>query len=362
MVYHPLSVDLQGDRSYRLFFQPIEELPHLLLESGLQIGRCLLITDEHVASHYLDTVDRVLAAAGWLPKVIILPPGEATKSTEHLSRIYDTALYGGIDRQTPVFALGGGVVGDLAGFAAATLLRGVPIVQIPTSLVAQIDSAIGGKTGINHPAGKNLIGAFHQPVLVCIDTRTLMTLPYREWTSGLAEIVKHALIADANLFESLESEWVHIVNRQPDVIHDIIYRAARIKTKVVSEDEREAGLRAILNFGHTFGHAIERIAGYGTYTHGEAVALGMRAALYLSSRLHHDFPLHRADRLVQKIPIPERLSEHAVDDLSEAMKTDKKIRAGSLRFVMLSRIGHAYITERIHAGDIDAAWKYVMGT
>jgi len=358
MEYPPLSVNLQDSRSYRLFFRPIEEIPDLLKETGYTVGRCLVVTDEHVASNYLGVFERVLTGAGWSPRTIILPPGETTKSSEQLGRIYNSALQWGIDRKTPILALGGGVVGDLAGYAAATLLRGVPVVQIPTSLVAQIDSAIGGKTGINHPAGKNLIGAFHQPAFVCIDTRTLFTLPYREWTSGMAEMVKHALIADADLFDDLETDWTAVLDRQSDAVQRAVYRAAQIKTVVVSEDERETGKRAILNFGHTFGHAIERVAGYGTFTHGEAVALGMQAALYLSSRLNPDFPLDRAAGLVKRIPVPDGLNTLPVEALTDAMKTDKKVQAGTLRFVLLECIGRAYIAKGIAPELLEAAWNY----
>lgn len=357
----PLTVRLGPERSYLIRFEPLEAVPGLLEAAGLRPGRCLVITDAHVAPLYGAPLESALVAGGWTPKLIVVPAGENSKSPEQLQTIYDTALGWGIDRQTPVLALGGGVVGDLAGYAAATLLRGLPLVQLPTTLIAQVDSAIGGKTGINHPAGKNLIGAFHQPFFVCADPRTLLSLPEREWTSGLAETVKHALIADADLFERLERDWPAVLRRDPAVLADMLPRAAGIKAVVVSEDEREAGRRAILNFGHTFGHAIERVAGYGTFTHGEAVALGMRAALHLSHTLHPDFPLDRADALVRRIPVPAGLASLSTEALTAAMQTDKKVRAGQIRFVVLRRIGEAYVTSGVSAEAVEAAWAYAKG-
>ncbi len=328
-----------------------------MTEAGLRAGRCLMVTDENVAARYRDPLERALAEEGWTPEVHVIAPGEASKSPAALQAVYDAALAWGIDRETPVVALGGGVVGDLAGFAAATLLRGVPLVQIPTSLIAQVDSAIGGKTGINHAAGKNLVGAFHQPALVLADTAALQTLPEREWTGGLAEVVKHALIADPDFFAFLEANWNAILDREAGVVAPMIRCAARVKVEVVSEDEREKGRRMILNFGHTFGHAIERVAGYGAFTHGEAVALGMRAALHLSHRLHPGFDPARADGLVRMIPVPEKLGALSTDALTKAMRTDKKARAGAVRFVVLEEVGAAYVTEA-PAEDVADAWAF----
>lgn len=356
----PIRIALDGNRSYAIHFCSLPEVPDLLTGANLRPGRCLLVTDENVAAHYRTPFVEPLAEAGWTPKVIVLPPGEATKSAEHLHAIYDTALAWGIDRQTPVLALGGGVVGDLAGFAAATLLRGVPLVHLPTSLIAQVDSSIGGKTGINHATGKNLIGAFYQPRLVATDRRTIDTLPQREWTSGMAEVIKHALIADFELLTFLEAYSTEVLRREREPTAEMIYRAARIKAQIVSEDEREQGRRAILNFGHTFAHAIERVAGYGAFTHGEAVAVGMRAALYLSHGLHPEVDWERADQLVATIPIegsPEALS---VDDLIDAMQSDKKTVTGTLRFVVLDRLGHAYLTDALSRPEIERAWAHVQ--
>ena len=354
----PIPVSLPGGRGYAIHLAVLHDAPRLMAEAGLRVGRCLVVTDAQVAALYQAPLEDALHAAGWTPKTIALPPGEATKAPGPLQTIYDTALAWGIDRKTPVLALGGGVVGDLAGFAAATLLRGLPFVQLPTTLIAQVDSAIGGKTGINHAVGKNLVGAFHQPRLVCLDLTTLNTLPLLEWTSGLAEVVKHALIADVDFLAFLEENAAAVLAREARIVGEMVYRAARIKAVVVSEDEREQGRRAILNFGHTFGHAIERVAGYGQFTHGEAVALGMRAALHLSHRLHPELLLERAHRLVRQIPVRNRLADLPVEVLTAAMQFDKKVDAGTQRLVVLKRLGEAYVTTAATPADVEAAWAF----
>ncbi len=354
-----IPIHLDGDRSYAIHFRSLSDVPELLTEAGLHPGRCLLITDEHVAAHYRSPLVHALREAGWTPRVIVCPPGESTKSADHLQSIHDTALDWGIDRQTPVLALGGGVVGDLAGFAAATLLRGVPLVHLPTSLIAQVDSSIGGKTGINHATGKNLIGAFYQPDLVVTDRQVIDTLPQREWMSGMAEVVKHALIADPDFIDFLEAHITEVLLRHSGPTAEMIARAARIKAEVVSADEREQGRRAILNFGHTFGHAIERVSGYGTFTHGEAVALGMRANLYLTHRLHPTVDWQRADQLVSSIPVDGSPTELSFGELLEAMQSDKKAVAGTLRFVVLDELGHAYLSDAPTRADLQKAWDHV---
>ena len=339
----PIQIDPGQDQSYFYHIRPLSDVPTLMEESGLRKGKCLIVTDQSVGALYGNQLEKALASSGWNPKRIDLPAGESTKGYACLHDIYDAALSWGIDRKTPVIALGGGVVGDLAGFAAATLLRGLPLVQLPTTLIAQVDSALGGKTGINHAVGKNLIGSFHQPAFVCADLDALSTLPQREWTSGLAEVVKHALIADTEFLSFLELNWTAILDRDPTVIGQMVHKAAAIKAVVVSEDVKEAGIRAILNFGHTFGHAIERIAGYGHFTHGEAVAVGMRMALRLSKRLHPTLDSERCDAIVKQIPLYNSLTTLSADDLIESMYTDKKTLAGSLRFILLDRVGHAYV-------------------
>lgn len=356
----PISISLGQGRDYAYHFQPHEEVPALLQQSKLNPGRCIIVTDEQVGKHYANRLRTIMLNAGWAPLTITLPAGEETKGYKHLHQIYDEALGWGIDRKTPVLALGGGVVGDLAGFAAASMLRGLPLVQLPTTLIAQVDSALGGKTGINHKTGKNLIGAFHQPLFVCSDLTTLNTLSQRDWASGLAEVVKHGLIADSQFFERLASNMEAILARDADVMAPVIYRAAQIKAEVVSEDEHEAGLRAILNFGHTFGHAIEHVAGYGHYSHGEAVAIGMRAALHLSHTLHPSLDYNRADALVAQLPVMGAKTSLPIQDLMHAMQHDKKVLSGRIRFVLLDQIGHAYVEEGARLSDAQAAFEHAL--
>ena len=357
-----LIVKLSAGRTSPIYFSPLESVPGLLTSRGLTKGQCLIITDHHVGPLYADRLQFALQSEGWTPRLFSVPPGEPSKSTEILNAIYDIALKLGIDRQTPVLALGGGVVGDVAGFAAATLLRGLPLVQIPTSLIAQVDSAIGGKTGINHSEGKNLIGAFHQPDLVCADLSTLQSLPDLEWQSGMAEVVKHALIADTGLIASLSAQWSGLMKREPDVIEDIVTRAAAVKVKVVSEDEREASRRMILNFGHTFGHAIEREAGYGRFTHGEAVAVGMRAALRVSHLLNPELPVEPLSALVAKLPVRHTLEGIHPTTLHQAMYRDKKVQSGTIRLVLLRRAGEAYVTDQATDEEIARGWLTVCPT
>jgi len=354
-----VSVNL-GDRSYTVHFQSLSDVPSLMAEAGLAPGRCLLVSDENVAAHYKTPLVEGLSAAGWTVRTMVLPPGEQTKSASHLHSIYDEALTWGIDRQTPVVALGGGVIGDLAGFAAATLLRGLPLVQLPTSLLAQVDASVGGKTAINHDTGKNLIGAFYQPDLVCADPTTLDTLPMREYTSGMAEVIKHALIRAPGLFATLEDNLVPVMARKDrDAIASVIERAVRVKADVVSEDEREEGTRAILNFGHTFAHALERVAGYGAFTHGEAVALGMRAGLYLSHKRHPDaLPRDRIDHVINAVPMEADPSGISFSDLYTAMSADKKNQGDTIRFVLLERLGKAYVTGDVTESEARQAWNF----
>lgn len=352
----PIKIDLGAARSYHYHIDVLQRVPQLMAEAGLRTGKCIVITDTTVAALYAENLETALQDAGWQPERIVVSAGEKAKGYADLHQIYDAALSSGIDRKTPVLALGGGVVGDLAGFGAATLLRGLPFVQLPTTLIAQVDSALGGKTGINHTTGKNLIGAFHQPAFVCADLQTLHSLPFREWTSGLAEVVKHALIADAEFVTWLEENWDAVISRENSILGTLLHRAAGIKAVVVSQDEREAGLRAILNFGHTFGHAIEHVAGYGHFTHGEAVAMGMRAALHLSAKLHPALDVDRAANLVNKLPIQAGAIDMPLDDLVNAMYTDKKVLAGRVRFVLLDQIGHAYVES--DADMQDARWAF----
>ena len=358
----PIQIDPGNHHPYFYHLCSLSELPVLLDEAGLRQGKCLIVSDNHVSPLYGSPLFSTLNKAGWQPKLVMVPQGEPTKSYERLHEIYDAALSWGIDRKTPLIAVGGGVVGDLAGFAAATLLRGIPLVQVPTTLIAQVDSALGGKTGINHTEGKNLIGAFHQPVFVCSDPDTLSTLPSREWTSGLAEVVKHALIADEAFLTFLETNWESIMSREPGVIRRMIHWAAKIKAQVVTQDIHEGGVRAILNFGHTFGHAIERIAGYGHFTHGEAVAVGMRMALRLSKSLHPTLDIQRPESIVQQIPLYTSAVGLSAETLVQAMYTDKKTLAGTLRFVLLDQVGHAYVEDKADIAQVHEAIDDILVT
>lgn len=362
---HPMAVQVDLDaRSYTVHFRSLASVPTLLEDAGLRPGRCLLVSDENVAAHYRMPLTEGLSNAGWTVRSIVLPPGEQTKSASALHSVYDEALGWGIDRTTPVLALGGGVIGDLAGFAAATLLRGLPLVQLPTSLLAQVDASVGGKTAINHDTGKNLIGAFYQPQVVCADPNTLDTLPMREYTSAMAEVVKHALIKSPALFETLDNNLVAVFSyKDRDLVSEVIERAVQVKAEVVSADEREEGRRAILNFGHTFAHAIERVAGYGVFTHGEAVALGMRAGIYLSHQKHPTaIPRDRLARVVDAIPVQSDPSSIPFADVYDAMSADKKNQGDIIRFVLLRRLGEAYVTGDVSESNARQAWVFACAS
>ena len=353
-----IRLDRPSDRSHDVVFADLKDLPALLDEGGLGADACLVVTDANVAGHHGDALGSYLKEAGWHVRQVVIDPGETSKSFTSYGRLLDRALEKPITRKTLVLAFGGGVVGDLAGFAAATLLRGLPLVQVPTTLVAQVDSAIGGKTGINHATGKNLIGSFYQPRLVVVDTKLLETLPEAEWMDGLSEVVKYGLIADATFAESLLDNWHRVLARDRRFVLEMVRRCVEIKADVVSQDETELGLRAILNFGHTFGHAIERVAGYTGVTHGQAVAVGMRAALHLSTICHPAADLRIALDLLARLP---SVSVKATsDELMEAMASDKKRVGSALRFVVLTETGHATVIEGVGQKDIRSAWEYAM--
>lgn len=362
-MFPPLFLPLPTtiDRSYSIYFQHLTDLPHLMQVHGLKNPQLGIITDEHVEKIYRPKVQAALVANGYQPKWIVFPAGETTKSLTYLSAIYDHFL-GYADRKTPLVALGGGVIGDLTGFAAASILRGVPFIQVPTTLMAQVDSSIGGKTGINHLVGKNLIGAFHQPRFVLCDVDTVQSLPIREWHSGLAEVVKHALITDEALFDNLVLEWEAVLNRTPEVIAPLIRRSVEIKAKIVSKDETEQGIRAHLNFGHTFAHALEQVTAYKTFLHGEAVTIGMAAALHVSKYQNPEFPFEKALSLVKALPISAAIKDLEIAALIEAMKADKKAQSGNIRFVLLSKIGAAYVTQDVEQQAIQAAWKFALSS
>jgi 3-dehydroquinate synthase len=321
-------------------------------ETGCR-GACAIITDENVARHHNATVQRSLEAAGYRVHVFTVPSGEESKAISVAEDLCDRMIAAGLDRSSFVVALGGGVVGDLAGFVAAIYQRGIPFVQIPTTIVAQVDSSIGGKTGVNARAGKNLIGAFHQPRLVLADIDTLGTLPDREYREGFAEVIKHAVIRDAAMLEALDPSAAR------ECLAPLIARNIAIKATIVADDEREqTGTRALLNFGHTVAHAIENVAGYGRFLHGEAVSLGMAAALEISQ---HKAGLSATDaqRVRGKLAafgLPLALpADLRTDELLAAARRDKKFAEGQIRFVVTPQIGQAFVAQDVSEDDIRAA-------
>ncbi len=332
-----------GPRSYPVHIGPGLLGRTELVRAALPQRRAAIVTNATVAALYLEPLAAALAAAGTPCVRIVVPDGEVYKDWATLNTVFDALLAHRCDRQTAIVALGGGVIGDLAGFAAATWQRGVPLVQVPTTLLAQVDSSVGGKTAINHPRGKNMIGAFHQPLAVLADTDTLATLPDRELRAGLAEVIKHGAIRDAALFGWLEANVERLLAREPEALVHAVQRSVEIKAEVVAADEREAGERALLNFGHTFGHAIEAGLGYGTWLHGEAVAAGMAMAADLSARVGRldGAAVARLRRLLERAGLPVAPPAFAPERWLELMAVDKKARAGRTPFILLARLGAA---------------------
>ena len=340
-----LHVDL-GTRSYPIYIgrqllgNPNLLAPHI---KGKQV---LIVSNETVAPLYLD---KTLASLnGYQVETVILPDGEQYKNLDTVNMIFDALLKHRFDRQCTLIALGGGVVGDITGFAAATYQRGVNFIQIPTTLLAQVDSSVGGKTGVNHPLGKNMIGAFHQPQCVIIDTETLNTLDDKQLSAGLAEVIKYGLILDAEFFNWIESHMQGLLSRDPEDLAEAIERSCQNKANVVAADEKEAGQRALLNLGHTFGHAIEAGMGYGEWLHGEAVGTGMLMAADLSHRQGwiSSAQLER----IRKILLAANLPVHTPDELDSArfmelMAVDKKVQAGKIRLVLLTDIGNSRVCD-----------------
>jgi 3-dehydroquinate synthase len=305
----------------------------------------LIVSNEVVAGHYGAALQAVLAPHFERVLTLELPDGEAHKNWTSLNLIFERLLAAGCDRKTVLFALGGGVVGDMTGFAAASYMRGVPFVQVPTTLLAQVDSSVGGKTGINHPLGKNMVGAFYQPRRVICDLDTLRTLPARELAAGLAEVIKYGPIADAEFLSWIEANLDALLARDCDALAHAVQRSCEIKAAVVGADEREGGLRAILNFGHTFGHAIEAGLGYGQWLHGEAVACGMVLASELCVRLGC-MPVEfasRMRRLCERAQLPVQAPALGTERYLELMRIDKKSEGGALRFVLIDALGHALV-------------------
>lgn len=333
----------------------IDDIGRLACDAGLAAGRALIVSDSHVARLYGARAADALSAAGFAPRTIQVAPGEPSKSIHTLEQVYDALVEAEIDRGGAVVALGGGVVGDLAGFAAATYMRGIALVQVPTTLLAQVDSALGGKTAINHPRAKNLIGAFYQPRLVIADVAVLGSLPDREFREGLAEVIKYGAIMDEPMVAALERELDAILRRDIAALEEIVARSLRHKASVVERDTHESGLRKILNYGHTVGHALEASAGYGSLLHGEAVAIGMIAAGKLSqafAALGAEEAM-RLERLLARAGLPSAIPAGWSEEFVRAIRLDKKRTGDGVEFVLLDRLGHA-LTRKLSFAQIFA--------
>ncbi len=328
-----------------------------LFESVLKRKRAVIISNDVVAPLYADRVQKALDGVGVAHQLVVLPDGEAYKDWATLNLIFDALLGARVERSTTLIALGGGVIGDMVGFAAATYQRGVPFIQVPTTLLSQVDSSVGGKTAINHPLGKNMIGAFHQPKLVLADIDTLATLPDRELRAGLAEVIKYGLIRDREFFDWLELNMPRLLARDAEALSFAIERSCRNKAEVVIEDETETGVRALLNLGHTFGHAIETGMGYGEWLHGEAVAAGTMMAAELSRRLGWiaDEDVLRVRRIHEAAGLPLQGPKLGAERYLELMSHDKKVDAGKLRLVLLRGIGEAVVWGEAPKADVSAA-------
>jgi len=338
-----LRVEL-GTRGYPILIGQGLLSERAVFEQHLRARDLLLVSNTVVAPLYLDSLEASLRPRRVV--ATILPDGESHKTLANVARILDVLVANRFGRDCAVVALGGGVVGDMAGFAAATYQRGVAFVQVPTTLLAQVDSSVGGKTGVNHPGGKNLIGAFHQPVVVVADTCTLATLPARELRAGLAEVIKYGLICDAGFFDWLEAHMDALLAGEAAALAHVVRRSCEIKAEIVGRDEREHGDRALLNLGHTFGHAVESATGYTEWLHGEAIGAGlvMAAGMSRESGYLTSEQLERVTRLVARAGLPTHVSNVKPDVALEHMRIDKKVQAGRIRLVLLRGIGSAFVT------------------
>jgi 3-dehydroquinate synthase len=342
-----LHVDL-ASRSYPIYIGTGLLEQKALFEPHLKSSTTVfIVSNTTVAPLYAKTLTNTLTQLGKTVRLLELPDGESFKDWQHLQLIFDELLAHGADRQSMIVALGGGVVGDMAGFGAASFMRGIRFIQVPTTLLAQVDSSVGGKTGINHPLGKNMIGAFHQPVAVIADLNTLRTLPARELSAGLAEVIKHGAIADADFLDWIEANTSALLACDTDAMAHAVLRSCEIKSAVVSADEREGGIRATLNFGHTFGHAIESGLGYGEWLHGEAVGCGMVMATDLSARLGHisRVDAERLKRIIESMHLPIVPPKLGTERFMELMQVDKKTEAGQIRYITLESVGAARIQQ-----------------
>ena len=342
-----LHVDL-ASRSYPIYIGTDLLEQKALFEPHLKSTTTVfIVSNTTVAPLYAKTLTNTLTQLGKTVRLLELPDGESFKDWQHLQLIFDELLAHGADRQSMIVALGGGVVGDMAGFGAASFMRGIRFIQVPTTLLAQVDSSVGGKTGINHPLGKNMIGAFHQPVAVIADLNTLRTLPARELSAGLAEVIKHGAIADTDFLDWIEANTSALLACDTNAMAHAVLRSCEIKSAVVSADEREGGIRATLNFGHTFGHAIESGLGYGEWLHGEAVGCGMVMAADLSARLGHISPVdaERLKRIIESMQLPIVPPKLGTERFMELMQVDKKTEAGQIRYITLESVGAARIQQ-----------------
>lgn len=340
-----LHVEL-GDRRYPIFIGSHLN-PQQLLEPYIHGKQVMIVTNTTVQPLYLAHYVTAIEQLGKTVASCILPDGEQYKNIEHLNLIFDALLEAGFNRDCTVLALGGGVVGDMAGFASACFQRGVYFIQVPTTLLSQVDSSVGGKTGINHPLGKNMIGAFQQPQVVLADMAQLKTLPARELSAGLAEVIKYALLADVEFLLWLETHMDQLVAGDPVLLAEAVYRSCAHKARIVANDEKEQGERALLNLGHTFGHAIESYMGYGVWLHGEAVATGMVMAADLSQRMGWISldDLARTKKIIQRANLPVACPPIPLDEFLAYMSHDKKVLNGQLRLVLIQQLGQAVITK-----------------
>ncbi|MBH8572740.1 3-dehydroquinate synthase [Nostocaceae cyanobacterium CENA369] len=345
-------------QSYEIAIAPasLEQLGQYMTE--LKLGKkVLVVSNPTIFKHYGEKAIASLKSAGFEVGSCSLPAGERYKNLNSIQKLYDIALENRLERSSTMAALGGGVIGDMTGFAAATWLRGINVVQVPTTLLAMVDSSIGGKTGVNHPHGKNLIGAFHQPRGVLIDPEVLKTLPMREFRAGMAEVIKYGVIWDAELFSQMEASknLNQLRYIKPELISAILTRSCQAKADVVSKDEKEAGLRAILNYGHTIGHAVESLTGYRLVNHGEAVAIGMVAAgqIAVDLGLWQQEDAERQNALIQKAGLPTKLPEGIdIEGIIAALQLDKKVKAGKVRFILPTQIGVVQITDDVPSDTI----------
>ncbi|WP_286713986.1 MULTISPECIES: 3-dehydroquinate synthase [Acinetobacter] len=339
-----LYVEL-GERRYPIFIGSNLN-PQELLEPYIHGKQVMVVSNDTVAPLYLDRYKAALENLGKTVATCILPDGEKYKNIEHLNLIFDALLEAGFNRDSTVLALGGGVIGDMAGFASACFQRGVYFIQVPTTLLSQVDSSVGGKTGINHPLGKNMIGAFQQPQVVLADMSQLATLSDRELSAGLAEVIKYALLGDEDFLVWLEANMEGLIARDEQLLAEAVYRSCAHKARIVANDEKEQGERALLNLGHTFGHAIESYLGYGEWLHGEAVATGMVMAADLSHRMGWISleDLERTKKIISRAQLPIVCPKIPLDDFLAYMAHDKKVLNGQLRLVLLQQLGKAVIT------------------